>query len=196
MRRRHFIIILLCFFAMLCLFYEIHTEREEAINNQGEYIKSEELIEVSSYETKYVSNEGVENSSKKTNSNTCYREDNLSVSIEESIYNMSSYKDSEKPLLDSSNRESQIPEELLGLIRKNEELFEYVYSYPEKKDVEYEIDLSDEAKNKSVPLLIQWDERWGYKEYGTGLIGYTGCGPVCLSMVAIYLTSNPEYTPF
>lgn len=44
-------------------------------------------------------------------------------------------------------------------------------------------------------MLLQWDSRWGYKSYGSGLIGYTGCGPTCLSMVALYLTGNPDYDP-
>ena len=44
-------------------------------------------------------------------------------------------------------------------------------------------------------LLLQWDERWGYRSYGSGLIGYTGCGPTCLSMVALYLTVDANCDP-
>ena len=57
------------------------------------------------------------------------------------------------------------------------------------------IDLSAEASAPGVPLLLQWDARWGYVPYGSGLIGYTGCGPTCLSMAAISLTHNARYTP-
>jgi hypothetical protein len=86
-------------------------------------------------------------------------------------------------------------EDLLELIDKNSETIDFVYDYPEKKDQSYTIDLTAEAQSDTVPLLIQWDEQWGYTEYGSGLLGYTGCGPTTLSMVAIYLTKDPQYTP-
>ncbi len=85
--------------------------------------------------------------------------------------------------------------DLIELAQKNQEVLDYVYRYPELADEQPEIDLSAEAAGDSVPLLIQWDTRWGYYEYGSGMIGYTGCGPTCLSMVALYLTKDAKYTP-
>ena len=35
----------------------------------------------------------------------------------------------------------------------------------------------------SVPLFLQWDERWGYRSYGGDFLAVTGCGPTALSMV-------------
>jgi len=87
------------------------------------------------------------------------------------------------------------PEELLHMAETNEETIDFVYAYPEKKDQSYEIDLSAEAAEDAVPLLLQWDERWGYTSYGTGILGYNGCGPTSLSMVALYLTGDPVWTP-
>lgn len=46
-----------------------------------------------------------------------------------------------------------------------------------------------------VPLLMQWDTRWGFMVYGSNAMGFTGCGPTCLSMVASYLLSDPDLTP-
>ncbi|MCC8139590.1 MAG: C39 family peptidase [Lachnospiraceae bacterium] len=86
-------------------------------------------------------------------------------------------------------------EDLLELLGKNEETLDYVYHYPELSDEEQEIDLSEEAEGETLPLLLQWDARWGYASYGDGLIGYTGCAPTCLSMVALYLTGEADYTP-
>lgn len=86
-------------------------------------------------------------------------------------------------------------QDLMEFAEKYDQVIDYVYQYPEKKDQKTTIDLSAEAKSDSVPLLIQWDDRWGYQSYGSGLIGYTGCGPTCLSMVALYLTGNSDYTP-
>ena len=47
----------------------------------------------------------------------------------------------------------------------------------------------------TVPLLLQWDRRWGYDEYGSDYLAITGCGPTCLAMAGIYLTGNPELRP-
>ncbi len=87
------------------------------------------------------------------------------------------------------------PSELVERLESNPETLDYVYYYPELHDQTPEIDLSEEAAADEVPLLLQWDSRWGYAEYAGGLIGYTGCGPTCLSMVALYLTDDPTYTP-
>ncbi len=91
--------------------------------------------------------------------------------------------------------EDAIPERLLQLVVNNIETIDFVAAYPTKHDQATKIDLSDEAKSDEVPLLLQWDERWGYAAYGDGLMGYTGCGPTCLSMVALYLTGDADITP-
>lgn len=88
-----------------------------------------------------------------------------------------------------------IPERLLEMVINNVETIDFAAAYPEKHDERYEIDLAGEIADGTVPLLLQWDERWGYSSYGDGLLGYTGCGPTCLSMVAIYLTGDVTLTP-
>ena len=87
------------------------------------------------------------------------------------------------------------PEELLELGEKNSEMEEFILNYPLKKDDRPRIDLSDLKDSPTVPLLMQWDERWGYSEYSGGLLGLSGCGPTCLSMVSIYLLNDPGYDP-
>ena len=42
---------------------------------------------------------------------------------------------------------------------------------------------------------MQWDERWGYREYNESIIGLAGCGPTCLSMATIYLTGDTTKDP-
>lgn len=47
--------------------------------------------------------------------------------------------------------------------------------------------------NKSdYPLILQWDQRWGYYTYGQSNIAVSGCGPTCLAMIIKYL--KPEDT--
>ncbi len=89
---------------------------------------------------------------------------------------------------------SGCPDELLELLQKNPETKEFVLNYPAKKDF-YSREGLKELKKDEIPLLLQWDERWGYYQYGDNVMGLTGCGPTCLSMVASFLLQNPELTP-
>ena len=87
------------------------------------------------------------------------------------------------------------PDKLITLLEKNPDTAEYVLHYPLKKDVVFAIDLSEYANSEYVPLLLQWDERWGYTRYGNEMMGLSGCGPTCLSMVCIHLLDDPKYSP-
>ena len=89
----------------------------------------------------------------------------------------------------------EYPPELLELMEKNPETEDFVLNYPLKKDDEPKIDLSEYENSSKVPLLMQWDERWGYYKYGNKVMGLSGCGPTCLSMVAIYLLNDEKYDP-
>lgn len=45
------------------------------------------------------------------------------------------------------------------------------------------------------PLLLQFDPRWGYFDYGGKEMGISGCGPTCLAMTVLALTDYEEVTP-
>ena len=90
---------------------------------------------------------------------------------------------------------TQWPKELVALLDKNPETKDFVLNYPLKKDASPEIDLSECIDTDDVPLLFQWDQRWGYDQYAGELMGLSGCGPTCLSMVCLYLLDDPIYTP-
>lgn len=81
------------------------------------------------------------------------------------------------------------------MIEKNPETVKYVKGFEEVTEYPEYIDLSEELEDGGIPLLMQWDSRWGYCRYGAGLIGYTGCGPTCLSMVLLGLTGDEKYNP-
>ena len=85
-------------------------------------------------------------------------------------------------------------EDMLELPLKYPETLDFVLEYPEKKDSSPAETVGEVGKGE-IPLLIQWDERWGYETYGTGLLGYTGCGPTALAMVAAGLTGDNTVTP-
>lgn len=87
------------------------------------------------------------------------------------------------------------PEDLIALLEKNPETEEFVLYYPLKKNKQTSYDLKECLNRSQVPLLLQWDERWGYGEYAGELMGLSGCGPTCLSMVCIQLLQDASYTP-
>lgn len=90
---------------------------------------------------------------------------------------------------------TEIPIELLELLERNPDAEEFVLSYPLKKNQEFEIDLTEHLNSETLPLFLQWDERWGYTVYGSNVMGLTGCGPTCLSMVCLHLLQDANYTP-
>lgn len=94
------------------------------------------------------------------------------------------------------------PEELLNLLSRNVETVDFVYSYPElvknglnTEEAAWEARLTEEELNSEYPLFLQWDNRWGAVPYGSSMMALSGCGPTCLSMVAVALTGNGEATP-
>ncbi len=79
-------------------------------------------------------------------------------------------------------------EKLAELLERNEEAADYVESYPEREVYKSQpIDLTQELQSGSVPLLMQWDKRWGYDA--------SGCGPVCLTMAYLHFTGDAAMTP-
>lgn len=44
-------------------------------------------------------------------------------------------------------------------------------------------DTIGEVAAGEIPLLLQWDERWGYSVYGDNMIAVNGCGPTAVAMV-------------
>lgn len=88
-----------------------------------------------------------------------------------------------------------LPASLIALRERNPETADFVKAYPTEGNKTHEIDLSSEYTPGKIPLLLQWDTRWGYELYGNEMIAVNGCGPTCLSMVAIGLTGNTSWDP-
>lgn len=86
------------------------------------------------------------------------------------------------------------PKGVIELLDKNEETIDFVEDYEEKKDLPAAETL-DAVTQGEIPLLIQWDERWGYAPYGNSIVAVSGCGPTCMAMVAAGLTGDVTATP-
>lgn len=93
--------------------------------------------------------------------------------------------------------EKAYPENLLKLVSKSPETIDFALEYPFKagQDDTIVVDLSSDYVEGEIPHLLQWDDRWGYVKYGENTIALDGCGPTCLSMVAVGLTGNVRWTP-
>lgn len=56
--------------------------------------------------------------------------------------------------------------------------------------------LTEEEKTaEGIPLLLQFDERWGACGYGGSMVAISGCAPTCMSMVIIGLLGDTSATP-
>lgn len=91
---------------------------------------------------------------------------------------------------------NEYPRDLLELALRNKETIPFVADYPQKHKQNISMNFQNEINQTSIPLLLQWDERWGYKEYGDNMMAINGCGPTCLSMVLAYLKQNAKYNPY
>jgi len=92
-------------------------------------------------------------------------------------------------------RYSDYPESLIALLERNPETEKFVLEYPVASKNTGDVDLSEFQISETVPLFLQWDQRWGYQKYGSDVAGLTACGPLCLSMAAWYLTQDSAYAP-
>ncbi len=90
---------------------------------------------------------------------------------------------------------SLYPENMLVALANNPEMADFAAGYLSEQDISFH-GLTDWEREQDFPLLLQWDPRWGYEEYGDNSnIGLAGCGPTCLSMVLYYLTGREDLTP-
>ncbi|MBO5395924.1 MAG: C39 family peptidase [Clostridia bacterium] len=92
-------------------------------------------------------------------------------------------------------QEKDYSEELSALAQRNPEAAEFAANYPLYKDGAGEYTLTEYEDLSEIPHFMQWDTRWGYEEYAGSLMGLSGCGPVCLSMVAVYLLEDLSLDP-
>ena len=82
------------------------------------------------------------------------------------------------------------PRSLIDLLERNPETEEFVLEYPfreEQTQEPFAYDLTE-----GVPLMMQWDKRWGYEKYGSDMAAITACGPMCLSMAGYYVTDGDD----
>lgn len=85
------------------------------------------------------------------------------------------------------------PAKYLELLLRNPETADFVAAYPDHGQTGGNAPIT--LTEGEIPLLLQWDQRWGYESYGESCIAVSGCGPTCLSMVYMGLTGDTTRTP-
>lgn len=103
--------------------------------------------------------------------------------------------DRDERVQDVIGRCQDYPEDLLKMLSRNLDMLDFVLDYPEKRGQVF-ADTIGEVKAGEIPLLLQYDPRWGYGDYGASSVVVSGCGPACLSMVAAGLTGDGSITPY
>lgn len=88
------------------------------------------------------------------------------------------------------------PKDVLRMAIRNEETISFVSNYLMHVDDEtVSGTITEDELNQTIPLFLQWDERWGYVRYSDNIIAINGCGPTCMSMIYTGLTGNTDMTP-
>ena len=94
---------------------------------------------------------------------------------------------------------SRYPLNLMKDIVRNNEMIDYAVGYLDGITRSYDenIDISSNVSDTTykIPLLIQWDTRWGYYKYGKSTVGISGCGPTALNMVYLALKGDMSMNP-
>ncbi len=106
------------------------------------------------------------------------------------------YKIARQALSGLGSNSRAIQQELEDMLDKNMEAADFVAGYQERDNyLGQPIDLTEDFETGNVPLLMQWDKRWGYEAYGDSIIGLSGCGPTCLCMAYLYFTEDTTENP-
>ena len=92
--------------------------------------------------------------------------------------------------------QSGCPDEIREFVEKYPEAEPFALNYRNYSTYDEAIEISQELTPGEIPLFIQWDPRWGYRDYGGNFLGINGCGPTCLSMVYTGQTGDDTYDPY
>lgn len=84
---------------------------------------------------------------------------------------------------------AQYPDELLSALCNNPEMLDFALGYTGTAQKASD-GLKAAERREKYPLLLQWDERWGYVSYGNGCIGLKGCAPTCIAMACQILRDD------
>lgn len=145
-------------------------------NNKKENINKEEQISHSN-----ISNESISYST--------------TTQTKEPLEKLEELSQKDKRIKTIIENKGSYPEILLMMLSKNTDMTDYVYHYNKYKGKVFSDNLG-KVKKGQYPLLLQYDKRWGYGNYGDSVIAISGCGPTSVAMVIAGLTGRNDITPY
>lgn len=87
------------------------------------------------------------------------------------------------------------PGDILRVLPRNLDMLNFVLEYPEKVRQVF-AETVGEVEAGGIPPLLQYDQRWGYGDYGGSSVAVGGCGPAYLPMVIISLVGDDIIMPY
>ena len=91
--------------------------------------------------------------------------------------------------------EAVYPDIMLKHLAINSELIDFALNYPAKISIPFDGDFSVDTDTTEVPFFLEYDQEWGYADYGSSVLGLNGAAPSCLSMAYVYLTGDGSKNP-
>lgn len=85
---------------------------------------------------------------------------------------------------------------LLKLATVEPAAISFVRNYPDSYPDETAEACDPLGADIDIPLLTQWDQRWGYTVYSSAAFSQTGCCPTCMAMVYQDLTRKTDMPPY
>ena len=89
-----------------------------------------------------------------------------------------------------------VPAAILEKVAKQPDTMEFAAHFYAFGSTSRDMDISADVTEGEVPLLLQWDKRWGYEMYGSNYMGINGCAPTALATVYAGLTGKTDVTPY
>ena len=77
----------------------------------------------------------------------------------------------------------------------NPNVIHFLYMWGQHTQSPDTFEYTDEEREAAIPLLMQWDYRWGFPTYGGGPAGLTACAPTCMAMIGFGLTGDESINP-
>lgn len=119
----------------------------------------------------------------------------LPATREDALAIIEGYADTDTEYKDIYDNAAVFSDELLRYVAVTPEMKRFVIDYIAKISIVFEGNFTLTAPVDEVPLYIQFDEQWGYADYGDSVIAIRGAGPTCLAMAYTYIKQDGSQNP-
>ncbi len=119
----------------------------------------------------------------------------LPATREDALTIIQGYADSDSEYKDIYDNAAVFSDDLLRYVAVIPEMKRFVIDYIAKISIVFEGNFTLTAPVDEVPLYLQFDEQWGYADYGDSVIAIRGAGPTCLAMAYTYIKQDGSQNP-